>query len=434
MNDFISIITEVVNASLHLYLAYFFFSSFWKRKEKHLSDIIFILFPCLVLTLSLLYLKGTPLIYFSLGISTFLITLLFDTKNLNKALFSVIYLAIGSIAEMLVALLLAVISSTDFSTGKQGILYIIGLFLSRFVFFIIILLIRMKKHSPLLIKFKKKYLRILLFPLSTLIIILLQHNILISSSNQSNVIYYAVLIAYVLLILANIIVFDFIDSLYENTVNENRISASNILIEYQKDQYKVLLNQSKNILKIRHDNRNFFIGLISDLESGKNETALRKLQEINNIQAKTEYHDGNVFNVLIGIKRQSVKDINTEILFEHHGIEKIAIDSTDLAIIVGNALDNAIEACQKFGTDDKKIIEVSCVLKNDIVLITITNPVVEDVEIGTLTTHKIDQENHGFGILSMKQIAEKYSGEVIFKSEDRHFLTSIILSNSYINE
>lgn len=425
-----NVITEFVNATLNLYVSLFFFSSFWKRKFGARNTILIFFAADAIFTCSLLFFKGNAILYIPMMLATVMVAIPFESKLLHKFIFSIINLMIMGFVEMIVAIVLTSAFSMDFNGAKQGILYIVGILLSKFVAFIITLFIRLRKHKPLLKQFKKNYFGILLFPLSTLVIMILQHYIFLNSPNQGKYTYYAVLIAYSLLFFANIIVFDFIDALYRNTVNESKVAAANELIASQTEQYHTIIDHNKDIQKIQHDNKNFCIGLISDLKEGRIDEALSKLQDAYNIYTDDTPMSGSIVYTLINLKRKATSGNNIEINFENHNLPKIVIPSTDLAILLGNALDNAIEECERIDTAEVKTIDLFLSLKNDTVIIIIKNPTAENIDVSTLTTKKLSKKEHGFGIISMKQIAAKYGGDVIFSCENKIFTTSIILNNN----
>lgn len=425
----VTVITEFVNATLHLYLIYHFFSCFYKRKYGTAFTFIMFLIADILFTFSLLFLKGNIIMYIPAVITAMMIALLYECTVLQKVIYTVIIFGIISVIEMIVALIMTTALSLSFDGAKQGILYITGMLLSKFIVFLIVLFIRLKKHSPLVNQYKKNYFGTFLFPLSTFIIMILQHRIFISFPNQNQYIYYAVLIAYTLLFLANIIVFDFIDSLYKNTIAESKFVAAEELIANQTIQYQALIDHNRDIIKLEHDNKNFCIGLISDLEKGNIKFAIDKLKNANDVYLDKSYFYGNIVYSLVEIKRQATSAQNINISFENHNLDRITVPSTDLSIIIGNALDNAIEECERINSTETKHINLIVSLKNDTVIIIVKNPVSENIDVSSLITKKTDSDHHGFGIISMKQIAAKYNGEVVFDCEDGTFAASIIMNN-----
>jgi sensor histidine kinase YesM len=71
---------------------------------------------------------------------------------------------------------------------------------------------------------------------------------------------------------------------------------------------------------------------------------------------------------------------------------------------------------------------------NDNVYITVTNPVIGNIDIENMQTQKQNSASHGFGIISMRTIAEKYDGEIIFECENGVFRVTITLRNGQSND
>lgn len=429
MIEFMTVITEFVNATLNLYLIYHFFSCFYKKKYGTAFTLIMFLASDILFTFSLLFLKGSIIMYIPAVITAIMIAVLYECTMLQKVIYTAIIFGIIGAIEMIVALILTTAFSLSFEAGKQGVLYIVGMILSKFVVFLIILFIRLKNHSPLVNQYKRNFFGTFLFPLSTFIVMVLQHRIFLSFPSQSQYMYYAVLIAYTLLFLANIIVFDFIDSLYKNTIDESKFAAAEEIIANQTIQYQALIDHNRDIIKLQHDNKNFCIGLISDLEKGNIKASIDKLKRVNDVYLDKSLFYGNIIYSLLEIKRQAANAKNIDISFENQNLDQITIPSTDLAIIIGNALDNAIEECERINSTEKKHINLMVSLKNDTVIIIINNPVSENIDVSSLATKKSDLDHHGFGVISMRQVAAKYNGEVVFSCEGGTFTASIIMNN-----
>ena len=94
------------------------------------------------------------------------------------------------------------------------------------------------------------------------------------------------------------------------------------------------------------------------------------------------------------------------------------MNAVDIYTLFGNALDNAIEASMKL-PEERRMIDVHVHQKLGLKLIIISNPTPEiTMEEGKLpSTSKEDRQDHGFGLLSIKTIVEKYDG--VFSVETR---------------
>lgn len=103
---------------------------------------------------------------------------------------------------------------------------------------------------------------------------------------------------------------------------------------------------------------------------------------------------------------------------------------TDLYTIMGNALDNAIENVLNYPEKEKRVIQVSVLPKGELHVIRVKNycetePTFED---GLPRSTKEDNGYHGFGLKSIRMIAEQYNGSVTCSWEDKSFLLLILLS------
>lgn len=98
------------------------------------------------------------------------------------------------------------------------------------------------------------------------------------------------------------------------------------------------------------------------------------------------------------------------------------INDISYGILLGNALDNAIEHNSK----TNPYIEMSITAIKDQVIICITNPT-DHKNNSSLETTKANKEIHGFGTKSMRTIAQKNGGNVLFQQIDNEFVCTIRL-------
>ena len=103
------------------------------------------------------------------------------------------------------------------------------------------------------------------------------------------------------------------------------------------------------------------------------------------------------------------------------------MEPVDLYVLLGNAIDNAIE-CVSYYEEPYRLINISIKQKNNLVFIKISNPCFNNIKIkdNYPLTSKQDKNLHGFGIKSMHLIVEKYDGNIIETLSDNHFNVEII--------
>lgn len=102
----------------------------------------------------------------------------------------------------------------------------------------------------------------------------------------------------------------------------------------------------------------------------------------------------------------------------------------DVYSLFGNAVSNAVEAVRKISDPEKRVIDIVSERKGDIINIHITNYFSGDLHFEDglpLTNKHIEEGYHGFGMKSMRLIAEKYGGKITAKADGEVFVLNIYL-------
>ena len=106
--------------------------------------------------------------------------------------------------------------------------------------------------------------------------------------------------------------------------------------------------------------------------------------------------------------------------------ENLPIAPEDICTIFGNALDNAIEACQRLDENQQKSIDISLVQLDTVLLCKISNTAPEQTG-NDLSTSKKDTENHGFGIANLRESLAKYDSTPEIEWQQGKFSLSFVL-------
>ncbi len=101
----------------------------------------------------------------------------------------------------------------------------------------------------------------------------------------------------------------------------------------------------------------------------------------------------------------------------------------DLFTLFENALMNAIEGAKKLSEDENRVIHILVVERSNVIIIQIENHFTGEIEMnGELPiTSKSDHAYHGFGMKSIKYIAEKYHGFINMEAHEQIFLLRITI-------
>lgn len=202
-------------------------------------------------------------------------------------------------------------------------------------------------------------------------------------------------------------------------------------IKTQTKYYKKLLEKSVELRRFKHDYKNQLIVLQTYLDKNNIASAKEYIKNSSEyINSLEGYKTGNyILDALLDEKSKKSYLYNTIIKCSGNFVQ-YSLDDIDLCIIFGNAIDNAIEACEKIHTTEPKIISIIIKQQNHILNVLITNPVSEPpiIEDNMIVTIKSDKENHGFGLYSIKRTIQKYKGLCEISCKDNIFLINITLS------
>ena len=101
----------------------------------------------------------------------------------------------------------------------------------------------------------------------------------------------------------------------------------------------------------------------------------------------------------------------------------MSVSELDLCIIIGNLLDNAIDACMELPVE-KRLIRIYMEMKGNFLYFALTNTSGGRKKTNFRSTKG---EGHGFGIRRVDAVVEKYGGYITRASEDGAFSTEVML-------
>ena len=431
MNHLVEIAVSCINAILMVYVLNLFFSSIANRKYTRFIHFILLWLIIAIHTVILCTVMNKILNITLFVLLAYVASVLYNLKWYGRILFVLTITAISSIAELITNFLFISIYSVDFQTTMSGAFYILGILLSKTILLFIILFIRTKVKKALYANSPKKIITILLIPLSSIMMMLLVYYCLMQLESISDPLVWGVLICCSLYIAFNYIVFYFVERIYDDAQKDIELNVAQGIIAKQSEQYTQLLESNKEIKAIRHDYNNITTGLISEIEKGNYDVALDELYKLKRSFNESTLLSNNIgiVHLLVNQKKALASESDITIDFEYHDLCKIKISDIDLAIILGNALDNAIEASRLLPLGIERKIYLNIKMHNNNISVLIKNNVVENVDVNNLTTTKKSKSMHGFGIESMRQLVEKHRGELIFNCQNLVFETYIVLTN-----
>lgn len=244
------------------------------------------------------------------------------------------------------------------------------------------------------------------------------------------------LISAILILGLNLLVFRIYEDLSEKFELQKQQSIFQKEIDLYKNQMEEREETFSNIRKIKHDINNYFICLDNYLKKGDVEKARKYINYMlmgkDNVQP-LEYNisTGNsVVDILLHYKVNMMRKYHIKLETHIEIPNELNIDDIDICVIVGNCIDNAIEALKELEENYLKIIHIDIIYRKSVLIIKIVNPFTgerkKDYK-GNYISTKSDYENHGIGLYSVKKIIEKYNGLLTFQEEENKFVVQMFL-------
>ena len=197
------------------------------------------------------------------------------------------------------------------------------------------------------------------------------------------------------------------------------------VIERQKIQYQLVKTNIDNVNIKCHDMKQ----QISMFENRIDKDALQEIKSIIHVYDTTFQTGNEVLDVFLQEKLLSCErdQIKLDCIVDGKCVDFIR--PADLYTLVGNAIDNAVEAVRKIENPEKRIVTLSVKESMGMVLIHVDNEYVGEIRMegGLPQSTKGDTLNHGFGMRSMSLIAEKYGGTLSTAAEGNIFNLNILI-------
>ena len=359
-------------------------------------------------------------------------SLMFEMTKVKRFIFVPILFILSMFSEAMVGGMLSVATGISVEAGQKLILFnAAGVLISKMVLISIIKVIQFIVPS-----FGERISGYLMVPLLMLpvasfmlIYILGEFNLLEGPSPRALM----ASCAMILLAFSNIGLFFLLEYQQREEKEKNRMQLMQKQTEGQIAFYRELAERQKISNKTMHDLKNQMFALSEAMKTDSDKT-----REI------MESISGKIFAAspmtVTGIDAVDSLIFSKKQQMELHGIRYeqsvhispgTSFDPLDLCVLLGNLLDNAIEANEKVDPD-KRFVSLTITQQEMWLSITITNAAVETVKLDGKTIHttKAQKELHGFGLSSVNEIAAKYQGNCTFRSTDHDFTAYLILQDA----
>lgn len=179
----------------------------------------------------------------------------------------------------------------------------------------------------------------------------------------------------------------------------------------QKEYYEQLHAQQEETRALWHDIKKYLLAIQTDGAEG---SAMRELQERVEDVSRVVDVGNRVLDVILNAYLRQAEENQTRLMLDVQVPPELFVSTADLYILLGNTLDNALDACAEL-PEEKRQIRLVLRVQNDMLFYQIENPYSVQQE---KLAHRI---GHGYGLKNVQSCIKKYSGTVTISRENSTF-------------
>lgn len=416
-------IMYIITSIFGTYIIFYFMGIFFNRENANKKREFFSYALYFIFGTGIYFFINIPIVNMGYNIIAFFALSFNYRSDLKKRLLSVIliYMILMCI-EILVVSISYISYIPIFTSNQYNLSY--GLIANKILSYFVVLGLRNYKNIKSNIPVPLSYwIMILFIPLSSLYLILIIIQI-------PNIAFIYIITSVSLLFFINFSVF----YLYDKIIVSLSEKMDQLLLaqqnKYYENQFHLMKNSLKKINTLKHDWTNHLSVIHLLAQKGEKEKSIHHIEKIIEIfrEDKEYAKSGNIIiDSILNFKLQEVQEKDIDVSIQLNVPKEMEIPSFDIAILLGNLLDNAIEAVCAVKGD--RYIHIKIKYDRGRFILQIENPFQGEIrkEEGQILTTKEDKGNHGLGIQSIKETLKKYNGSIKIETKENVFSAILLL-------
>lgn len=434
MNDTLNVFCTFLGVSMDLVLL----SIFLKKSNCHIPNILKIIgysgYEIILVFILLLDIPFYIRMTIVLTMTFVLLRYLYNVKNIIQVIKIISTYFIILVSGELITVAWLMILGNQFSVEifiDDFTLWILSTIMAKTIsLFFIIVIVKFIDKSNMRLTWPEKVLTI--FPLLATMITLLTMTSLVISPDKFNTESFTVMLILITIVMSvyTLIQVAFITFYLEGKKKDSEINVLRMKNSMTLKIYEDRLEMNTEIRKIAHDIKNHLYYLESTIGKNENKGSVY-LDKLKNRIERCEnvvFTKCDILDVLIRGKCNEMDALKIQYDIDINFECGIFIEEIDIVAIFGNLIDNAIEACARIDSGDRKIC-IYCNRIEDFIALKVVNSSNNEYcfKNGKLTTIKYDKRNHGIGLMSVKETVEKYNGKYTYKIEEGYYTVNVVI-------
>ena len=237
---------------------------------------------------------------------------------------------------------------------------------------------------------------------------------------------------YVILGFVYYIIYQVFHSTYSllKTQNDNDTLMSQVQV---MERQAGMLRQSNEQVRIyRHDMRHFAAEITTLLKAGDTAEALKVLGDFDELNQKTvlpDYCDNPTVNAILAYYLKQAEEAGIRVEADCYVSANLPVKAAELAMVLANALENAIHACEKLPEEREKKIAVR-ILHTPHLVLEVANTYDGEAQFDSEGLPVARESGHGIGTRSILAFAEKYDAVIDYQADETLFRLRLLVNNS----
>ena len=208
--------------------------------------------------------------------------------------------------------------------------------------------------------------------------------------------------------------------------DHERLEQADKLASLRESYYQGLRREERQVRTLRHDLRNHLTALRGLVELGDEGKALQYIDQLADssaLRGGKRLCENDAANAVLSAKAEAMGRAGLTADFAVSLPKSLPLGDADLCALLGNALDNAMEAAER--AEDKTVV-LRCRVEKGLFMLRVENAYAGELPPG-LSTTKADKTSHGFGLAGMREIAERLGGSLEIRAGDGRFQLVVCL-------
>ena len=211
---------------------------------------------------------------------------------------------------------------------------------------------------------------------------------------------------------------------------EQEAQALRKTVQIQQEHYNGEMKKREELRKLRHDYKNILLAIQADLTEGREKEARKVLER----ELKNEVFSGSsqsgwyALDAIVNYKETKAQKYDIVFISDYYFEAMPQMSSEDVCVMMGNALDNAMEYLALHPKCSRKV-KIHVRYEKGVLNIKIGNQVESAVAVKDrrFCDSSKTEEGHGYGLKSIDYIAGKYGGRLILSGNEHYFECGMIL-------